>query len=201
MLGTMDENYRHVNLSDGGHIENLGAYELLRRRCKFIVCVDCGHEPRMECSDLMRLQRCAEIDLGLRMHFDISDLQIGPNGLSRAHAILVKIDYAPDLEAHGHGRATSEKLGWMLYLKLAMTGVEPNHVKDYHRQHPEFPHQSTGDQIYEEDQFEAYRSLGECAMEGMLRKEIVGETKPSDMHSWFQSLANKLLRDNDEAFG
>ena len=201
MLGRMDEKCHYVNLSDGGHIENLGAYELLRRRCKFIVSVDAGQEPGMECSDLMRLQRYAEIDLGLRLYFDIADLQIGPNGLSRAHAILVKIDYAPEKAKRDEGRSTSDELGWMLYLKLAMTGVEPNHVQDYHRQNPDFPHQSTGDQIYEEDQFEAYRALGECAMAGMFRAEIVGSSvPPADVGAWFQHLANNLLPDNDEAF-
>lgn len=200
MVGSMSEQCRYVNLSDGGHIENLAAYELLRRKCKFIVCVDAGHEPGMECSDLMRLQRYAEIDLGLRMHFDIADLQIGPNGLSRAHAILVKIDYAPEQAAHAAGRGTSDELGWMLYLKLAMTGVEPNHVDDYRRQHGEFPHQSTGDQIFEEEQFEAYRALGECAMDGLFRGEIVGAKPPASVRDWFQSLANNLLPDNDKVF-
>jgi len=48
-------------VADGGHIENLAVYELLRRRVRFIVCVDGGQEPGMECSDLVRLQRYAEI--------------------------------------------------------------------------------------------------------------------------------------------
>jgi hypothetical protein len=193
MLGRMDENCRYLNLSDGGHIENLAVYELLRRQCKFIVSVDAGQEPGMECADLIRLQRYAEIDLGIRLHFDTADLQIGPNGLSRAHAILVKIDYAPET-------APGQQLGWLLYLKLAMTGVEPNYVTDYRRGNPDFPHQTTGDQIYDEAQFEAYRALGECAMEGMLREEIVGKRTPGTVRAWFQCLANNLLPDNDEAF-
>ena len=193
MLGCMDENCRYVNLSDGGHIENLAAYELLRRRCKFIVCVDGGCEPGMECTDLIRLQRYAEIDLGIRMHFDMSDLQVGANGLSRAHAILVKIDYAPET-------APGQHLGWMLYLKLAMIGAEPSHVKDYKRENPCFPHQTTADQIYDEAQFEAHRALGECAMDGMFRNEIVGSDTPDNIRDWFQCLADNLLPDNDEVF-
>lgn len=193
MLGWMDEKCRYVNLSDGGHIENLAAYELLRRRCKFIVCVDAGCEPGMECADLLRLQRYAEIDLGIRMSFDTADLQLDANGLSRAHGILVKIDYAPETDPGRH-------LGWMLYLKLAMTGVEPAYVKDYQRQNSTFPHETTGDQFFEEEQFEAYRALGECAMEEMFRDEIVGPTPPTDIEAWFQRLANNLLPDNDEVF-
>ncbi len=200
LVGRMDERSRYVYLSDGGHIENLGAYELLRRRCKFIVCVDAGHEPGMECADLVRLQRYAEIDLGARMHFDPADLQIGPNGLSRAHAILVKIDYAPDPARREAAAGPGEQLGWMLYVKLALTGTEPAYVRDYRREHPDFPHQSTGDQIYEEEQFEAYRALGENALDGLFRPELVGPQPPRTVREWFQCLADRLLPDNDAAF-
>jgi hypothetical protein len=200
MLGFVHERTRYVNLSDGGHIENLAAYELLRRQCKFIVCVDAGMEPGMECSDLMRLQRLAEIDFGIRMHFDPGDLSLLPTRNSRAYAILVKIDYAPNETAPGH--QTSDQLGWMLYLKLAVTGTEPRHVLDYRRQNPDFPHQSTRDQFYDEAQFESYRSLGECAAESLFRDEITGQ-KPQahfDAFEWFERLSDSLLADNDEVF-
>jgi len=201
MVGAVHERSHYVNLSDGGHIENLAAYELLRRQCKFIVCVDAGMEPGMECADLMRLQRLAEIDFGIRMHFDPGDLSLLPTRYSRAYAILVKIDYAPNERVEG--RETSDQLGWMLYLKLAVTGTEPRHVLDYRRQYPDFPHQSTGDQLYDEAQFESYRSLGECAAESLFREEILGKA-PLDtaipVPDWFESLAGSLLADNDEVF-
>jgi len=196
MFGRMNEQCRYINLSDGGHIENLAVYELLRRRCKYIVCVDGGQEAGMECADLVRLQRYAEIDLGIRMHFDPSDLTVGSDGYSRAHAILVKLDYKPDVDDH----ASSNQLGWMLYLKLAMTGAESTSIRDYKRVHPDFPHESTGDQIYEEEQFEAYRELGKCAMEGLFRPQLVGLTTPATVADWFQCLANNLLPDNDPVF-
>ena len=191
-FGRMDETCRYVNLSDGGHIENLAVYELLRRKCKFIVCVDAGQEPGMECSDLIRLERYATIDLDITMHYDIGDLVLQSNGLSRSHAILVKIEYDASTE--------DSQLGWMLYLKLAVTGVEPVFVGDYRRENPAFPHQTTGDQFFDEAQFEAYRALGACAMEGMFRNEITGNGTPATIESWFQSVANNLLPDNDASF-
>ncbi|MDF1738633.1 MAG: hypothetical protein P1U86_05700 [Verrucomicrobiales bacterium] len=200
MLGAVHERTRYINLSDGGHIENLATYELLRRQCKFIVCVDAGMEPGLECADLMRLQRLAEIDFGIRMHFDPTDLTLLPTQYSRAYGVLVKIDYAP--EQATNGRETSNQLGWMLYLKLAVTGTEPRHILDYRRQNPEFPHQSTGDQLYDEAQFEAYRSLGECAASSLFRDEIIGHKRASsklDVKEWFEHLARSLLADNDEA--
>jgi patatin-like phospholipase len=198
MLGRVHEKARFINISDGGHIENLAVYELLRRQCKFIVAVDAGMEPKMECADLMRLQRYAAIDLGIRMHFDPTDLTLLPTTYSRAYAVLVKIDYAPE-QARPHAE-TSDQLGWMLYLKLAITGTEPRYVLDYRRQNPAFPHQTTANQFYDEAQFEAYRALGEFAAESLFREEIVGPCMPTDLRAWFQKLADSLLPDNDEAF-
>ena len=202
MTGALHERTRYINLSDGGHIENLAAYELLRRQCKFIVCVDAGMEPGMECADLMRLQRLAEIDFGIRMHFDPTELSLLPTRYSRAYGVLVKIDYAPEEAAAG--RETSDQLGWMLYLKLALTGTEPRHVLDYHRQNPAFPHQTTGDQFYDEAQFESYRCLGRCAASSLFREEIIGPEqtgKELTVADWFDLLAGSLLPDNDEAIG
>src|SRR4051812_13843370 len=42
----MSEDKAWISLSDGGHIENMGIYELLRRRCKFIISVDGEADPR-----------------------------------------------------------------------------------------------------------------------------------------------------------
>jgi len=56
---------RPDDLTDGGHIENLGVYELLRRRCKVIIAVDAEADEPMNFSALMTLQRYARTDLGI----------------------------------------------------------------------------------------------------------------------------------------
>ena len=45
MIGRVDERERYLDVTDGGHVGNLGVYELLRRRCKFIVAIDGQHDP------------------------------------------------------------------------------------------------------------------------------------------------------------
>jgi hypothetical protein len=55
---------RHWYLSDGGHFENTGCYELVRRRVPFIICADSGQDPRYEFADLANLVRKARIDFG-----------------------------------------------------------------------------------------------------------------------------------------
>jgi hypothetical protein len=197
----MDENRHYLNLSDGGHIENLAGYELLRRRCKFIVCVDGGMEPGMQCADLIRLERYAAIDLGIKMHYDLTDLALQPNGFSRAYGVLVKIDYNPPGTEAERGSRPREKAewGWLLLIKLSMIGYGAGYLMDYKRTQPDFPHQTTGDQIYDEAQFEAYRVLGEAAAESFFRQELIDDDQPKDIKSWFQILASALLPDNDES--
>jgi hypothetical protein len=49
----------------------------------------------------------------------------------------------------------------LLYLKATLTGDEPSDVRNYHASHPEFPHEATADQFFDEAQWESYRKLGE----------------------------------------
>lgn len=60
---------RKLNISDGGHIENLGVYELLRRRCRLILSVDAGADPLYSFADLEILTVRARNELGLSIEF------------------------------------------------------------------------------------------------------------------------------------
>lgn len=200
----MDESQPFVNLSDGGHHENLAVYELLRRRCKFIVAIDGGCEPDMQCTDLLRLERYAAIDFGIRMHYDLTDLYLQTVGSSRAYGVLVKIDYNPPASdtVRRTRRPEDAEWGWMLYIKLATVGYGPGYVMEYKRTHGAFPHESTGDQIYDEAQFEAYRALGEAAAESFFVpeiEEVIKDTERGTLQGWFRALAVTLLPDNNEA--
>jgi hypothetical protein len=192
-LGLLREHASTINLSDGGHIENLGAYELIRRRLKFIVCVDGGMDAGMHCADLIRLQRLVAIDLGYRLEFDTADFKLSDT-FSSGYGMLVKIDYTPE-----EPNVAQKELGWILYIKLAMLGTEPNYVLDYRRENPLFPHQSTADQFFDEAQFEAYRKLGETAARSFLSTRF-GTERATDFQEWFRQLARFLLRDTDPVF-
>jgi hypothetical protein len=188
MAGQMNENLHFLNLSDGGHIENLGAYELLRRKCKFIICVHGGASLGTERGDLQRLQRYAKIDLGIELEYDLNDLQPDAARQVRAYATLVKVKYSAD------------EIGWIIYLKPAITGGEPPYVLDFRYAVPEFPNEGLLDQAYNEEKFEAYRALGQWLAESLFRKEILGNAEPGSIREWFQKLADSLLPDNDDAF-
>ncbi|MBM3818230.1 MAG: hypothetical protein FJW14_04300 [Acidimicrobiia bacterium] len=147
-LGQVDSRGQFVNVSDGGHIENLAIYELLRRRCGLIIAVDGEQDGDMQFDGLMKLLLYARIDLGITIDVDLSRLRLNPSRLSDTHCVAARIDYGGGEE------------GMLLYLKASMTGDEDENMRDYRRTHPAFPHESTADQFFDERQFEMYRALG-----------------------------------------
>lgn len=117
MIGKIDEHGPFLNLTDGGHIENLGVYELLRRRCKFIVAIDGEFDPNMTFHALTNLQRLASIDFDIGIEIDLDELRLNAKRLSRSHFQFCRIKYpASDNMATG--------IGYMLYVKLSLTGNE-----------------------------------------------------------------------------
>lgn len=190
----MDERNPWLNLSDGGHIENMGLYELLRRRCKFIVCVDGEADPRSTFEGQLTLVRHAQIDFGVRLEPRLDDIRLDPKStLSRTHSHLLRIHY-PDA-----GPGKPEAIGLMLYLKLSLTGDETELLKRYRSISPDFPHESTLDQFYTEEQFEAYRQLGVHVAEGVFSSALLTENaEPKDVNEWFKQLAQSMLEPTDK---
>lgn len=148
-MGRMTAGSRFVNVSDGGHIENLGVYSLLQRRCRLIVAVDAEADPALAFPSLIRLIRYARVDLGVRIDLDVAPIRAERDGHHGAHWAVGRIDY-------GDGQT-----GVLCYLKLTLTGDEQPDVLAYHAGAPAFPHESTAEQFFSEAQFEAYRSLGQ----------------------------------------
>ena len=177
------------NLSDGGHIENTGVYELLRRRCKFIICVDGEADPKFMFAGQMTLVRHAQIDLGIRLEPRLDEIRFNPeSGVSRSHIHLLRVHYPARPGGH------AAEIGLMLYLKLSVTGDEAELLKRYRMLYPEFPHQSTVNQFYDEEQFEAYRQLGVHVAEGAFSPALLTSgTHLTSVRDWFRDLAGNLL--------
>ncbi|WP_158816068.1 hypothetical protein [Methylocapsa sp. S129] len=189
----MSEHNDWLNLSDGGHIENMGIYELLRRRCKFIICVDGEADPQSTFHGQMTLVRHAQIDFGIRIEPRFDDLRPDSKStFSRSHSQLFRIRYPAD------GDRPNE-IGLMLSLKLSLTGDEAELVKRYRAIHPDFPHQSTLDQFYDEEQFEAYRQLGVHVAEGTFSPALMTvNSSPPSIANWFRQLASNMLEPSGE---
>ena len=149
---------KFVMVSDGGHFENLAIYELIRRRAKVIVAADAECDPQLAFEGLGRLIRMCEVDFNAIIDIDVSSLRAtADTGLSRSHCAVGKIIY--------RDRST----GVLIYLKTTLTGAEDTAVKQYRAANPTFPHETTGDQFYNEEQFESYRRLGRDVARNVFR--------------------------------
>jgi hypothetical protein len=168
VFGLLNEHRKSVYLTDGGHIENLGVYELLRRRCSVIIAVDVDADPQMAFGSFNTLERYALIDLGVRI--DLPWRKIADESLKTSQAIDDKSDTP---KHHGPHCAIGEifyptgRKGILIYIKASLTGDENDCVFDYKKRHSDFPHETTLDQWFSEEQFEAYRALGFHAAYGL----------------------------------
>jgi hypothetical protein len=149
-FGLTDDTSSYVYLSDGGHFENLGLYEMVMRGCKRIVVLDSGCDVKFMYEDLGNAFRKIRIDLGIPIDFEGQHLRTLENPTKRC--ALATIRYSA-LDA-------TQPDGFLIYVKPAILGTEPPDVATYHASHPDFPHQGTGNQWYDESQTESYRMLG-----------------------------------------
>jgi hypothetical protein len=154
LFGLTDRNSPYVYLSDGGHFENLGIYELVRRRCSTVVAVDAGCDPHYEFTDLANAIRKCYADFGVVIEIDVSASRPA-DGIRhiRAHHAVGAIRYPERGGRPGFN-------GTLLYIKASLDGGEPPDLMNYAFEEIDFPHQSTADQFFDETQFESYRKLG-----------------------------------------
>jgi hypothetical protein len=152
-FGLTNDKNTWVNLSDGGHFENLGLYEMVLRRCATIIVVDGSQDPSFHFDDLGNATRKIRVDMGIPIEFrDGLSIAREITAASR-HCAVGRIVYST---VDGQG----VKDGTLIYIKASLTGNEPRDVLTYAAENPAFPHQSTADQWFDESQFESYRRLG-----------------------------------------
>jgi hypothetical protein len=154
LLGLTNDRSPYVFLSDGGHFENLGLYEMVRRRCRCIIVSDAGCDPGYTFEDLSNAVRKIRIDFSIPIEFppDGLGMSVGGQGKGNPHLAIGTIRYSAV-----DGPVAN---GVLIYMKATLSGDEPVDVLNYGRSHPAFPHESTANQFFTEAQFESYRTLG-----------------------------------------
>jgi hypothetical protein len=178
-FGLTDDQKRYVYLSDGGHFENLGLYEMVLRRCHCILVSDAGCDEKIEFQDLGNAIRKIRIDLGIDITIKLDRLRrIEVNGRSSGHYAVGTIHYARV------DQGTSD--GILVYLKPSLTGNEPVDVLEYAAHHPKFPHEPTADQFFDEAQFESYRRLGEHVVDQVFSPAL--RARPQALRQVFEEL-------------
>ena len=196
--------YRETNslleLSDGGHFENLALYELIRRRCGLIVICDGGQDIESSYADFVTaIQRVGDdFDATVEFDMEVKDTDAGlftPSGPEALIARPTKHLYPKNAEysTKGYFVATIDygaygggpwpEKGTIIYLKTAMIQELSMTAKGYKGANPDFPNQTTADQFFDDEQFEAYREVGYRVADQMIGNlalnDLFGAARPS----------------------
>lgn len=191
-LGRTDSEHPYVYLSDGAHFENLALYEMIRRRCHYIFLSDAGADEEFNFDDLGNALRKIRIDLGVPIEFKwempiqsrvAAEKLFAADGKSAGkYCALARIKYS---EVDG---TAADDDGWLIYIKPTVYGIEPQDVQNYAKSNPTFPHETTGDQMYSESQFESYRALGEYVV-----RTIAGNGPVGDLDGLFDKVKTDFI--------
>jgi Patatin-like phospholipase len=189
----LNEYERFLLLTDGGHFENLGLYELVRRRLKLIVVCDATADRDFKFTDLGNAIQKVRADFGAIIDITTEQLaalvpkphkegdKAAPEDATAASAYLIAPIYYSDRLADGAadpptpkektegGRHAKRERGTLILLKATAFKGMPADLFSYRRDHPEFPNQGTIDQFFDEKQFDAYREMGYITAFRMLK--------------------------------
>ena len=161
LAGMTHADGKYINLSDGGHFDNLGLYEVVLRRCRNVLVSDAGCDGKASFEDLGNAIRKIRIDFGISIDFT-REIEIRSNEEHKPglYCAVATINYQ---KADGVGVSN----GTLIYIKAtkhAGGAPLPYDVYSYSKASGTFPHESTSDQWFSESQFESYRVLGRHAV-------------------------------------
>lgn len=176
LLGINNDDARLVQVTDGGHYENLGLVEALRRRCRLIFCIDAGGDAPPLLSSLSDAMRLAKYELGVKIDlneqgkYSVDNIAAGsgrqyPEGhaLARLNSRVTKgtvafgrITYPPAAGLTGFQKPR----GILIFAKAVLWEDCPEWLLTYAASSTLFPHDPTSDQWFNEAQFAAYTTLG-----------------------------------------
>ena len=172
-------------LSDGGHFENTAAYELLRpeRRVRLILLCDHGADRGYAFDDLANLIRLVRIDMQIELTVeegaardprlktwfgvpaDFNKPAHACEAAEKASCTRSTADGTPRHEPvaillRASRGQPAETQAWVIVLKPRVRSDSAADVIQYAKTHPAFPQETTGDQFFDEAQWESYRKLG-----------------------------------------
>ncbi len=151
LFGVFRARSKFVYVSDGGHYENLGLVELLRRGCTWIYCFDAAGDKIDAFNTLADALAVARTELGVRVEIDPAPIAPAPGStFNQALHVVGRVFYPGAEDRPGH----------IVFAKLGVTTDVPADVLSWRQANPMFPTDGTADQLYTDQRFEAYRALG-----------------------------------------
>ena len=163
-----------VNVTDGGHYDNLGLVEALRREAKNIVALDASGDSPHTWFTLGGAMDLAWADAGVDIDLDPSEMagngRVVDSSLKSgqvlrpwAHGTFIR---PPRLTGNGQQAAVDGQpaSGNLWVCKLGWWDGAPWDVRAYAAGHSTYPCDPTMQQLYDGAEFDAYHELGACSV-------------------------------------
>jgi len=168
------ENAFFIELTDGGHFDNTGLYELIRRRVRIIVLSQGSQDLGFSMDDLANAMERVRVDFGVHIRFTSDTYPLGAMRPAELGAVVKRGWAVGTIKYPG-----TNSQGILLYLQATpIAGMNADTVS-YWRRNPDFPNQTTADQFFDEEQLEAYRELGMGIAQTAVQA-LKGEYEPWD---------------------
>jgi hypothetical protein len=148
-LGGTKSTHRYIYLTDGGHWENLGLVELLRRRCTHVLCFDASCDRTGAGLDIGRAIALTRTELGADIDLNPDPVMPKADGSSQDVAVAGRIRYP-------HQQQDAK----LVYAKAVLSTESSWDLHAFKARDARFPNHSTSQQVFTDEQFEAYRTLG-----------------------------------------
>lgn len=164
-----------IYVTDGGHYDNLGLVELLRRKCKTIWCIDASGDQEDTFDTFGEALMTADSELNVKI--DVDPTTMAPTTPRSANSPwYVPIPYSKGKITYPDGGE-----GTIVIVKAGVPKDAPWSVRAYASDHPKFPCDPTLDQLYDSDRFDAYRELGRFSVEQAIK--VCGVDQQNDPRS------------------
>jgi len=165
-LGLVNADDPYIYVSDGGHWENLGLTELLRKECTHVIVVDASGDPGL--GDVGRAMSVARAELGVEFELDPRKTLGKDKDLAASPVVEGSFTYPG-------GKAVGE----IYYCRSVLWQDAPSDLHLFAAQDTRFPNHPTSNQFLSGDLFDAYRGLGWAA--GKKLTEVVAKKVPPDL--------------------
>lgn len=184
---------RYLYVSDGGHWDNLGLVELLRRGCNEIICISAAGDGALSFGTISEAIALAREELQIDIDLDPSALRppakapdpLPKRELRRRGAIDKAESFAPASFVTGtYTWHKTGRTGTILYIETALTPDTPFDAQGFAESAKIFPDDSTADQIFNHRQFESFRGLGYHQVSAALKEEEKSQGCWSTLWSW-----------------
>jgi hypothetical protein len=155
LLGRNSYRHDYVYVTDGGHYENLGLVELLRRGCTEIYCFDASGDRIDTFNTFGEAVAIARSELGVEISIDPFQMRPGKDDDG-----FVPLDHVVGQLWFTGDREKGKPSGRVILAKAGVTRTAPTDVRSWKDRDKPFPTHGTASQLYTEERFEAYRALG-----------------------------------------